>query len=120
MTRFGLTDDAFQALLRMKQDVYAVGAAASECGTIYDRDVLRLILRNAARGVVSAFSADDARRDAAWKHVILLVDELLRHRLQFKSGADQAALERLRAFVAENPDAFDRVSHLRMIRTATG
>jgi hypothetical protein len=120
MSRSGLTDEAFQALLRMKQDVYAVGAAASECGTLYDRDVLRLILRNAAHGVVSAFSADDAQRDGAWKHVILLVDELLRHRLQFKSGVDQAALGRLRAFVAENPDAFHRASHVRPIRTAAG
>jgi hypothetical protein len=120
VSRSSLTDEAFQALLRMKQDVYAVGAVASECGTLYDRDVLRLILRNASRGVVSAFSADDARRDAAWRHVILLVDELLLHRLQFKSGSDQAALERLSAFVAENADAFDRVSHLRVSRTAAG
>jgi|GEM_PF-2911371 hypothetical protein len=120
MSRSRLTDDAFQALLRMKQDVYTVGAAASECGTLYDRDVLRLILRNAAQGVVGAFSADDARREAAWRHVILLVDELLRHRMQFKSGADQAALERLRAFVAENGDAFDRVNHLRLSRSAAG
>jgi hypothetical protein len=120
MSRSSLTDDVFQALLRMKRDVYAVGAAASEFGTLYDRDVLRLILRNAAQGVVCAFSADDAQREAAWKHVILLVDELLRHRLQFESGADQAALERLQAFVDENPDAFDRVSHLRVIHTATG
>jgi hypothetical protein len=120
MSRSGLTDDAFQALLRMKRDVYAVGAAASACGTLYDRDVLRLILRNTAAGVVSAFSADDARREAAWKHVILLVDELLRHRLQFNSGADRAALERLRAFVAENPDAFELTSHLRAIHTAAG
>jgi hypothetical protein len=71
MSRSGLTNDAFQALLRMKQDVYAVGAAASECGTLHDRDVLRLILHNASRGVVRAFSADDTQRDDAWKHVIL-------------------------------------------------
>jgi hypothetical protein len=120
MSRSGLTDDAFQALLRMKRDIYAVGAAASECGTLYDRDVLRLILRNAARGVACAFSANDACRDAAWKHVILLVDELLQHRRQFKSGTDQPALERLRAFVAENADAFDRAPHLRVIRSAAG
>jgi hypothetical protein len=120
MSRSGLTDDAFQALLRMKQDVYAVGAVASTCGTLYDRDVLRLIMRHAAEGIVCAFTADDARRGAAWTHVILLVDELLRHRLQFESENDQAALERLRAFVAENPDAFDRASHLRVVRTAAG
>jgi len=120
MSGSGLTDDAFQALLRMKRDVYAVGLVATECGTSYDRDVLRLILRNVATGVVCAFSAGDSQRDEAWKHVILLVDELLRHRLQFTSEADRASLARLRAFVAENPDAFDRVSHLRVIRTATG
>jgi hypothetical protein len=120
MSRSGLTDDAFQALLRMKRDVYAVGAAASEYGTMSDRDVLRLILRNAAQGVMSAFSADDARRDAAWEHVILLVDELLRHRGQFRSGSDAAALQRLHAFLAENSDVFDRVRHLRVIRSAAG
>jgi hypothetical protein len=120
MSRSGLTDDAFQALLRMKRDVYTVGAAASEYGTLYDRDVLRLILRNAAQGVVSAFSADDTRRDAAWEHVVLLVDELLRHRQQFKSGSDGPALGRLRAFVTENSDAFDRLPHLRIVRSATG
>jgi len=117
MSRSGLTDDAFQALLRLKQDVYAVGLAASTCGTVYDRDVLRLILRNVAYGVVAAFRAGDAQRDEAWTHVILLVDELLRHRLQFTSDADRAPLERLRAFVAENRDAFDRASHLRVLRT---
>jgi len=102
----------------MKQDVFAVGAAASECGTLYDRDVLRLILRNASHGVALAFSADDTQREQAWKHVVLLVDELLLHRLQFTSGADRGALERLQAFVAENPDAFDLTGRLRVVRTA--
>jgi hypothetical protein len=120
MSRSGLTDDAFQALLRMKRDVYDVGLVASECGTAYDRDVLRLILRNVAYGVVRAFSAGDSQRDEAWKHVILLVDELLQHRLQFTSEADRASLTRLRAFVTENLDAFDRASHLRIARTAAG
>lgn len=118
MSPCGLTDEAFQALLRLKQDVYAVGLAASERGTSYDRDVLKLILRNVASGVVYAFSADDSQRDEAWKHVVLLVDELLRHRLQFISEADRAPLARLRGFVAENRDAFDRASHLRAVRTA--
>jgi len=120
MSRSALTDDAFQALLRMKRDVYAVGLAASECGTPYDRDVLKLILRNVAAGAVYAFGADGSRRDEAWKHVILLVDELLQHRLQFTSEADRASLARLRAFVAENLDAFDGASHLRIVRTAAG
>jgi len=118
--RARLTDDAFQAILRMKQDVYAVGLAASQCGTSYDRDVLKLILRNVASGVVCAFTADDTKRDEAWKHVVLLVDELLRHRLQFRSEADRAPLIRLRGFVAENPDAFEHTSHLRVVRTAAG
>lgn len=120
MSRSALTDDAFQALLRMKQDVYAVGLVASECGTLYDRDVLRLILRNVASGALHAFTADDSLRDEAWKHVILLVDELLRHRLQFKSEKDRAPLGRLLAFVAENPDVFERSIYLRVMRTATG
>lgn len=120
MSRCGLSDEAFQALLRMKRDVYAVGSAASECGTPYDRAVLKLILRNVASGVVFAFSADDAQRDEAWRHVILLVDELLRHRLQFISDADREPLTRLRAFVDENRDAFERVSYLRPVRTAAG
>jgi hypothetical protein len=120
MSRCGLTDEAFQALLRMKRDVYAVGSVASERGTSCDRAVLKLILRNVASGVVSAFSADDAQRDEAWRHVILLVDELLRHRLQFRSDADLAPLTRLRAFVDENRDAFELASHLRAVRTAAG
>jgi hypothetical protein len=118
MSRSRLTDDAFQALLCMKQDIFAVGTAASECGTPYDREVLRLILRNAAEGAVTAFGAAEGQRDDAWTHLILLVDELLRHRLQFKSEADRAELARLRAFVAENRDAFDRAGHLQLVRTA--
>jgi hypothetical protein len=118
MSRSRLTDEAFAALLRLKQDVYAVGAAAGARGTVYDRDVLRLILRNAAHGIVDAFSATESQRDQAWRHVVLLVDELLRHRLQFQSKADRAPLARLRAFVAENPDAFEPASHLRIVDTA--
>lgn len=120
MSRSALTDDAFQALLRMKRDVYAVGLVASKCGTSYDRDVLRLILRNVSSGVVCAFGADDSRREGAWTHVILLVDELLQHRLQFTSDADRAPLARLQAFVAENLDAFDGARYLRIVRTAAG
>jgi hypothetical protein len=120
MSRSGLTDDAFQALLRMKRDVYAVGSVASECGTSHDRDVLKLILRNVSSGVVCAFSADASQRDEAWTHVILLVDELLQHRLQFTSDADRAPLARLQAFVSENLDAFDGAASLRIVRTAAG
>jgi hypothetical protein len=120
MSRLVLTDDAFQALLHMKRDMYAVAAAASECGSAYDRAVLRLILRNSAHGAARAFSAGDGQRDEAWKHVIYLIDELLRHRLQFKSAKDGAALARLQAFICENSDAFDLASHLRVVRTAAG
>jgi hypothetical protein len=121
VSRHPLTDEAFQALFRMKHDIYAVGAAASEYGASCDRAVLKLILRNAANGVVRAFSADDGQREEAWKHVILLVDELLRHRLQFPAVAyDRVELTRLQAFVRENPDAFERVSYLRLVRTGAG
>jgi hypothetical protein len=120
MNRSALTEDAFQALLRMKQDMYAVGVAASELGSAYDRVVLKVILRNAARGALRAFSAGDGQRDEAWKHVILLIDELLRHRLQFRPAGDRVELARLQAFVSENRDAFERVSHLRVVRTAAG
>jgi hypothetical protein len=120
MSRSPLTEEAFQALFRMKQDIYAVGAAASECGTAFDRAVLKLIIRNAAHGVVRAFSADDGQREEAWRHVILVVDELLRHRLQFRDAYDRVELARLQAFVRENSDAFDRVSYLRLVRTGSG
>jgi hypothetical protein len=80
-----LTEEAFQALRRMKHDLYAVGAEANDFGTAYDR----------------------TQRDAAWKHIVLLVDELLRHRAQFPSSADTAERARLAAFVSENSDAFE-------------
>jgi hypothetical protein len=83
--------------------------------------VLRLILRNAARGVVRAFSTFDGQREEAWTHVVLLVDELLRHRQQFPGVAhDRVELTRLQAFVRENPDAFERVSYLHLVRTGAG
>jgi hypothetical protein len=107
MNRPTLTEDALLALRRMKHDLYAVGEVANGFGSVYDCAVLRLILRNAAVGAGRAFGADGAQRDAAWKHVVLLVDELLRHRLQFPASADKAELDRLRAFVSENADAFE-------------
>jgi hypothetical protein len=109
-----LTEDAFLALQRMKLDLHAVSAVASDCGSVYDRAVLRLILRNAAAGAVRAFSAEGEQRDEAWTHIVLLVDELLRHRLQFHSLADRAELARLRAFVTENADALE-TRHLRIV-----
>jgi hypothetical protein len=109
-----LTEDAFQALQRMKHDLRAVSAVASDCGSIHDRVVLRLILRNAAVGAVHAFGAVGEQRDAAWKHIVLLIDELLRHRLQFHSLADRAELARLQAFVRENADALE-TGHLRVV-----
>ena len=39
MNRSALTEEAFQALLRLKQDTYAVAFAASELGSSYDRVV---------------------------------------------------------------------------------
>jgi hypothetical protein len=102
-----LPDDAVLALQRMKHDLFAVSAVASDLGSVYDRAVLKLILRNAAAGAARAFSAEGVQRDAAWKHIVLLIDELLRHRLQFHSLADRAELARLQAFVMENADAFD-------------
>lgn len=102
-----LTEDAFLALQRMKHDLRTVSAVASDLGTVYDRAILRLIHRNAAAGAVRAFSAEGAQRDAAWKHIVLLIDELLRHRLQFRSLADGAELASLQAFVTENADAFE-------------
>jgi hypothetical protein len=120
MNRSALTEEAFQALLRLKQDMYAVAVAASELGSSYDRVVLKLILRNAAHGAIRAFSARDGQRDAAWKHVILLIDEMLRHRLPFRPASDRVELARLQVFVNENADAFERVSQLRVVRSATG
>jgi hypothetical protein len=102
-----LTDDAFLALQRMKRDLHAVSAVVSDLGSVYDRAVLKLIHRNAAAGAARAFSAEGVQRDAAWKHIVLLIDELLRHRLQFRSLADRAELARLQAFVRENADAFE-------------
>jgi hypothetical protein len=102
-----MTEDALLALQRMKHDLHTVSAVASELGSIYDRAVLRLMLRNAAAGAVRAFGAKGAQRDAAWKHIVLLIDELLRHRRQFHSLADRAELARLQAFVTENADAFE-------------
>jgi hypothetical protein len=109
-----LTEDAFLALQQMKHDLHTVSAIASDCGSVYDRAVLRLVLRNAAAGAVRAFSAAGEQRDEAWKHIVLLVDELLQHRLQFHSLADRAELARLQAFVTENADAFE-TRHLRVI-----
>jgi hypothetical protein len=111
------TEDAFLALQRMKHDLRAVGAVASDFGSIHDHAVLKLILRNAAVGAVHAFCAEGVQRDAAWKHIVLLIDELLRHRLQFRSLADRAELARLQAFVTENADAFE-TRHFRAITTA--
>jgi len=70
MNRSTLTEEAFQALLRLKQDMYAV--------------------------------------------------ELLRHRLQFRLASDRVELARLQVFVNENADAFERVSQLRVVGSATG
>jgi hypothetical protein len=103
-----LTEDAFRALQRMKLDLYTVGAVASELGNTRDRPVLQLILRNAAVGAARAFSAEGTQRDAAWIHIVLLVDELLQHRVQFPSSTDTTEFERLQAFVSENADAFER------------
>jgi hypothetical protein len=120
MNRSALTEEAFQALLRLKQDMYAVAVAASELGSSYDRVVLKLILRNAAHGAIRAFGAGDAQRDEAWRHVILLIDELLRHRLQFRPASDRVELARLQVFVNENADAFERVNQLRVVGSAAG
>jgi hypothetical protein len=109
------SDEAFQALQRMKHDLRTVSAVASDCGSAYDRAVLRLVLRNATAGAMRAFAAEDAQRDVAWDHIVLLIDELLRHRLQFRSLADRAELARLRAFVVENADALE-AHHLRIVR----
>jgi hypothetical protein len=115
LTRYALTGETFAALLRLKRDVYAVGAAASECGSTDDRAVIRLILRNAAEGALRAFSADGANRDAAWRHVILLVDELLRHRMRLECFSDRMELKRLQAFVSENRDALERPTRLSVV-----
>jgi hypothetical protein len=112
VTSSTLTEDAFRALQRMKLDLYTVGAVASDFGDARDRAALQLILRNAAVGAVRAFSAEGAQRDAAWIHIVLLVDELLRHRIQFPASADTTEFERLQAFVSENADVFQR-SHPR-------
>jgi hypothetical protein len=66
--------------------------------------------KRAAYGAAVAFTADDAQRDAAWRHVILMVDELLRHCGHFQSELDVAERTRLQAFVDENTDAFERTT----------
>lgn len=108
MSSSTLTEDTFRALQRMKLDLYTVGAVASDFGNAGDRAALQLILRNAAVGAARAFCAEGSQRDAAWIHIVLLVDELLRHRVQFPSSADTTEFERLQAFVSENADAFER------------
>ena len=120
MNRSALTEETFQALIRLKQDMHAVAVAASELGSSYDRVVLKLILRNAALGAIRAFSARDGQRDAAWKHVILLIDELLPHHRQFRPASDRVELARLQVFVNENADAFERVNQLRVVGSAAG
>jgi hypothetical protein len=117
VSRSALTEETFQALVRLKRDLYVVGTAASECGSTDDRTVIRLILRNAAEGALRAFSADGAQRDAAWRHVIILVDELLRHRVRLPAGEDRAELKRLQAFVSENRDALERATYLSVARS---
>lgn len=112
-----MTQDALQALRRMKRDLYVVGATAGERGSTDDRAVLRLILRNAANGALRAFSADGAHRDAAWQHLVLLVDELLRHRGALPVGGDRVELRRLQAFVNENRDALERSTRLSVLRS---
>jgi hypothetical protein len=112
-----MTPDTLQALRRMKRDLYLVGATASKWGSTDERAVIRLILRNAASGALRAFSADGAHRDAAWQHMVLLVDELLRHRGPWPAGGDRAELRRLQAFVNENRDALQsrRLSVVRSV-----
>jgi hypothetical protein len=112
-----VTGETFAALLRLKRDLYVVGSTASERASADDRAVIKLILRNAAEGALRAFSADAAHRDAAWKHMILLADELLRHRARFPAGADRAELRRLQAFVYENGDVLERHVHLAVARS---
>jgi hypothetical protein len=118
MSRSTLTDEAFQALLRMKRDMRVVVAAASEYGSPDDRAVLKLILRNASQGALRAFAANGACRDPAWHHVVFLVDELVRHRVQLPGAGDRAELRRLRAFVNDNLDAFEGTRPLFVVRTA--
>jgi hypothetical protein len=117
MSRSALTGETLQALLRLKRDLYVVGSVATEYGSADDRAVIKLILRNAAEGALRAFNADGAHRDAAWRHVILLVDELLRHRLQLQCPGDRSELKRLQAFVSENRDALERPMRLSVIRS---
>jgi hypothetical protein len=116
-SRIALTGESFQALLRLKRDMYVVGAAASECGSSEDRAVIRLILRNAGEGALRAFSADGPNRDAAWRHVILLIDELLRHRMRSQGLGDRTELKRLQAFVSENGDALEHPRPISVVRS---
>jgi hypothetical protein len=117
MSRSALTAESFQALVRLKRDLYAVGISASENGSSFDRAVIKLIVRNTAEGALRAFTADDARRDAAWRHVILLVDELLQHRARLPGRHDRGALRRLQAFVSENWDALEQPARLSVVRS---
>jgi hypothetical protein len=112
-----MTQDTLQALRRMKRDLYVVGATAGQWGSTGERAVLRLILRNAANGALRAFSADAAHRDAAWQHMVLLVDELLRHRGTLPVRGDRAELRRLQAFVSENRDALEQPPRLSVVRS---
>jgi hypothetical protein len=117
-SRSALTEEAFQALLRMKRDMLVVVAAASEYGSPADRAALKLILRNAAQGALRAFAADGAYRDPAWHHMVFLVDELLRHRVRLPAAGDRAELRRLHAFVNENRDVFEGARPFFVVRTA--
>jgi hypothetical protein len=99
----------------MKQDMFVVVAATGEHASPDERAVLRLILRDAGDAAHRAFSAGGAQRDAAWKHVVLAVAELLWNRVQFPPASDRAECARLQAFVNENADAFERPGHPRVI-----
>jgi hypothetical protein len=103
-----LNPGAFLALERMNGDLNTVVAAACELGNAYDCVDLRVILLKAVAGALRAFSADGAERDAAWEQFVALVDELLRHRSQFRPSVDKASSARLQAFVTENADVFER------------
>ena len=116
MSRSALTAESFQALVRLKRDLYAVGIAASKNGSPFDRAVVKLIVRNTAEGALRAFTADVVNRDAAWRHVILLVDELLAHRVRLPGSGDRRELKRLQAFVSENRDALEQPARLSLVR----
>jgi hypothetical protein len=117
MSRTALTGETLQALRRLKRDMYVVAVAASEYASTDDRAVIKLILRNAAEGALRAFGADGLHRDAAWRHVILLVDELIRHRMRLPCIGDRIELMRLQAFVSENRDALEHPTRLSVVRS---